>query len=94
MLLLFIECVFGMQNPDDYCYLCCFQQYHDNHMWVALQALEWLHGQGRAHCDLKVDNLRIWPRKERGTICHVTLLDMGGSVKFAGQFSAQCCSCT
>ena len=58
---------------------------HPQHMWVALQALEWLHEQGRAHCDLKVDNLRIWPGKGRGTIRHVILLDMGGSVKFAGQ---------
>ena len=61
-------------------------------MWVALQALDWLHGQGRGHCDLKVDNLRIRPGKERGTICHVTLLDMGGSVKFAGLLSVQRCS--
>ena len=69
-----------------------FTQYH-HHMWMALQALEWLHEKGRAHCDLKVDNLRIRPGKERGTICHVTLLDMGGSVKFAGQLSVRCCSC-
>ena len=52
---------------------------------MLLQALEWLHEKGRAHSDLKVDNLRVCPGREPGTIAHVTLLDMGGSVKFAGQ---------
>lgn len=56
---------------------------HEHQM--LLQALDWLHAQGRAHCDLKLDNMSFCRGRTMGTVGRVTLLDMGGSIKFAGQ---------
>ena len=52
---------------------------------VRLQALEWLHKRGRSYSDLKPDNIRVLMGQQPGTFCHVTLPDMGGSVKFKGE---------
>ena len=52
---------------------------------VWLQAMGWLHKRGRSYSDLKTDNIRILMGQKPGTFCHVTLLDVGGSVKFRGE---------
>ena len=55
---------------------------------LSLQALEWLHKRGRAFCDLKPDNIRVQMGQQPGTFGHVTLIDLGGSVKFKGESPA------
>lgn len=51
---------------------------------VWLQALDWFHKRGRSYSDLKPGNIRIL-MGQPGTFCHVTLPDVGGSVKFRGE---------
>ena len=58
-----------------------------------LQALEWLHKRGRAFCDLKPDNIRVQMGQQPGTFAHVTLVDLGGSVKFKGEQPSWACIC-
>ena len=58
---------------------------------VLLQGLEWLHKRGRAFCDLKPDNIRVQMGQQPGTFAHVTLVDLGGSVKFKGEQPCWAC---
>lgn len=50
-----------------------------------LQALDWLHYVGRAHCDLKLSNMKVRLTPDKTTFEHVTVLDLGGSVKYRGE---------
>ena len=52
---------------------------------LSLQGLQWLHERGRAFCDLKPENIRVQMGRQPGTFAHVTLVDLGGSVKFKGE---------
>ena len=54
-------------------------------MLARLQGLEWLHKHGRSFSDLKPDNIRVQMGQQPGTFCHVSLVDLGGSVKFKGE---------
>ena len=56
---------------------------------TSLQGLEWLHKRGRAICDLKPDNIRVQMGQQPGTFAHVTLIDLGGSVKYKGECEVQ-----
>ncbi|KAL3153642.1 hypothetical protein ABBQ32_013244 [Trebouxia sp. C0010 RCD-2024] len=51
-----------------------------------LEALSWPHAQGRAHCDLKTDNMAFCMDGETGELSRIQLMDHGGSLNFAGQF--------
>ena len=50
-----------------------------------LQALEWLHAQGRAHCDIKFANIRVVVDEESGAFKALKLVDFGSSIKFKGK---------
>ena len=50
-----------------------------------MQALEWLHAGGRAHCDIKPANIRLAVDDKSGAITELTLVDFGSSVKFTGK---------
>lgn len=50
-----------------------------------MQVLSELHGKGRAHCDIKPGNVRVNLDSE-GNILAVTLIDLGSSVVFDGEF--------
>ncbi|KAL3144669.1 regulator of ime2 [Trebouxia sp. C0009 RCD-2024] len=52
-------------------------------MQQLLQALAWLHKQGRGHCDVKYANIRMSVNMD-GSFKHLTLVDLGGSVKYKG----------
>ena len=41
---------------------------------------------GRAHCDIKIDNIRIKVGDD-GTICGLKVIDLGGSIKYKGKLS-------
>lgn len=59
---------------------------------VAVQGVAWLHAKGRAHCDLKGANFRV-KLSPRGSVKveHVTIVDMGFSVKHTGELSVPYC---
>ena len=48
-----------------------------------LQALQELHKQGQAVCDIKLANVRVQVASD-GTFLTCTLLDLGGSVRYEG----------
>ena len=56
---------------------------------LLLQALSWPHAHGRAHCDIKTDNMAFCMDDETGELSRIQLMDQGGSIKFAGAES--CC---
>ena len=51
---------------------------------MLVQGLQSLHCQGRAHCDVKPDNIRVL-LGEDGTVLHCTLVDLGSSVVYSGE---------
>ncbi len=51
---------------------------------LVLQGLLSLHGKGRAHCDVKPDNIRVRLAAD-GTLADCTLVDLGGSVDYSGE---------
>ena len=51
---------------------------------LVLQGLLSLHRQGRAHCDVKPDNIRV-RLAANGTLADCTLVDLGGSVDYSGE---------
>ena len=51
---------------------------------MLVQGLLSLHRQGRAHCDVKPDNIRVL-LGEDGTVLHCTLVDLGSSVVYSGE---------
>lgn len=51
---------------------------------LLLQALSWSHARGRAHCDLKLDNLAFCMDCEAGGVSYIRLMDHGGSIRYAG----------
>ena len=57
---------------------------------TSLQGLEWLPKRGRAICDLKPDNIRVQMGQQPGTFAHVTLIDLGGSMKYKGESPMHC----
>ena len=50
---------------------------------VLLQAVEGLHAEGWAHCDLKGQNVRVLLDHD-GKVVSLTVHDMGGSIKYQG----------
>lgn len=62
----------------------CHQPTIDRLRW--LQGVVWLAKRGRAHCDIKVDNIRIKVGDD-GTICGLKVIDLGGSIKYKGKVS-------
>ena len=52
---------------------------------LVLQGLLSLHGKGRAHCDVKPDNIRVRLAAD-GTLADCTLVDLGGSVDYSGEY--------
>ncbi|KAL3140437.1 hypothetical protein ABBQ38_004696 [Trebouxia sp. C0009 RCD-2024] len=46
-----------------------------------LEALSWPHAQGRAHCDLKTDNMAFCMDGETGELSRIQLMDQGASIK-------------
>ena len=51
---------------------------------MLVQGLLSLHRQGRAHCDVKPDNIRVL-LSEDGTVLHCMLVDLGSSVVYSGE---------
>lgn len=51
---------------------------------MLLQAVQCLHLQGRAHSDIKPDNIRVVLDPD-GQVLQCTLHDLGGSVMYQGQ---------
>lgn len=51
---------------------------------MLLQAVQCLHLQGRAHSDIKPDNIRVVLDRD-GQVLQCTLHDLGGSVMYQGQ---------
>lgn len=49
-----------------------------------VQGLQGLHAQGRAHCDLKPQNIRVLLDKD-GHVLQCTLCDLGGSIIHNGK---------
>lgn len=60
-----------------------------------LEGVVWLAKRGRAHCDIKVDNIRIKVGDD-GTICGLKVIDLGGSIKYKGRrrYLPDTASCT
>ena len=51
---------------------------------LVLQGLLSLHCKGRAHCDVKPDNIRV-RLAGSSTLAGCTLVDLGGSVDYSGE---------
>ena len=68
----------------------CLCRFVCSTMLLCLQGLQWLHKRGRAICDLKPDNIRVQMGQQPGTFGHVTLIDLGGSIKFKGASPVHC----
>ena len=50
-----------------------------------LQALDWLHAYGWAHCDINLANMRVIVDEESGAFKALKLVDFESSVKFKGK---------
>ena len=57
----------------------CYKKVH-----VMLQGVQALHAQGRAHCDVKPQNIRVLLSKE-GQVLQCTLHGLAGSVAYEGK---------
>ena len=51
---------------------------------LVLQALQPLHAQGRGHCDIKMQNIRV-ELGDDGSILSCIVVDLGASAVFQGK---------